>query len=49
VLYVHLSDAAVAGKDPVARVANAGGARLVTSDQVRQWCGHPSAEVWSSR
>ena len=45
VLYVHLSDAAVARHDPVARVENAGGVRLVTAEQVRQWCGRPDARV----
>lgn len=45
VLYVHLSDAAITGADPVARVENAGGARLVTANQVRDWCGDPDARV----
>jgi hypothetical protein len=42
VLYVHLSQEAVAGREPVGRVENAGGARLVTTDQVRDWCSHPT-------
>ncbi len=45
VMYVHLSDAAVTGTDPVGRVENAGGVRLVTAGQVREWCGHPGAQV----
>jgi hypothetical protein len=54
VLYVHLSQAAITGAggvagevvaDPVARVENAGGVRLVTAEQVRAWCGRPEARV----
>ena len=45
VVYVHLSESAVGGVDPVARVENAGGVRLVTAEQVREWCGHPDARV----
>jgi hypothetical protein len=48
VMYVHLSEQAIGGvgcSDPVARVENAGGVRLVTTDQVRDWCGHPDAQV----
>jgi hypothetical protein len=45
VVYVHLSQAAIAGADPVARVENGGGVRLVTAEQVRQWCGRPDARV----
>jgi hypothetical protein len=45
VMHVHLSDAAVSGSDPVARLENAGGVRLVTADQVREWCGRPDARV----
>ena len=45
VLYVHLSEEAVAARDPVARVENAGGVRLVTTDQVRDWCGHSDTHV----
>ncbi|HET9840529.1 MAG TPA: HNH endonuclease signature motif containing protein [Nocardioides sp.] len=39
VLYVHLSEAAVRGEDPVARLER--GDALVTADQVRAWCGRP--------
>jgi hypothetical protein len=42
-LYVHLSEAAVRGDDPVARLARRDS--LVSVDQVRAWCGHPDAEV----
>jgi hypothetical protein len=45
VVYVHLSESAVGGIDPVARVENAGGVRLVTAEQVREWCGHADARV----
>lgn len=45
VIYVHLSQAAVAGHDPVVRVENASGVRLVTADQVRDWCGNPGVRV----
>jgi hypothetical protein len=45
VLYVHISEAAVAGADPVARLENAGGVRLVTSDHVRSWCGRADSAV----
>jgi len=45
VVYVHLSEAAIGGRDPVARVENAGGVRLITAQQVREWCGHRDAEV----
>ena len=45
VVYVHLSQAAVNRSDPVGRVENAGGVRLVTADQVREWCGRPDATV----
>ncbi len=45
VLYVHVSESAIRGSDGVARVENAGGVRLVTSDQVREWCGSPDTRV----
>src|SRR5262249_4356955 len=43
VLYVHLSDSAVMGSDPVARLER--GDALVTAEQVRTWCGHPDTQV----
>ncbi|MFZ2016819.1 MAG: HNH endonuclease [Nocardioides sp.] len=43
VLHVHLSEAAVRGDDPVARLER--GDSLVSVDHVRAWCGNPSAEV----
>jgi len=43
VLYVHLTDAALAGVDPVARLER--GDALVTAEQVRSWCGHPDTAV----
>jgi len=45
VVHVHLSQAAVSGADPVARVESAAGVRLVTAEQVRQWCGRSDAKV----
>jgi hypothetical protein len=45
VLYVHVSESAVSGSHGVARVENAGGVRLVTADQVREWCGNPDTRV----
>ncbi|MFZ2016176.1 MAG: hypothetical protein WAV00_20340 [Nocardioides sp.] len=45
VLHVHLSEAEIGGHDPVARVENAGGVRLVTAQQVREWCGRPETRV----
>jgi hypothetical protein len=39
VLHVHLSHAALAGTDPVARLER--GNALVTAQQVRSWCGRP--------
>jgi hypothetical protein len=43
VLYVHLSDAALGGADPVARIER--GNTLVTVEQVRSWCGRPDTHV----
>jgi len=43
VLHVHLSESAVTGSDPVARLER--GDALVTAEQVRTWCGHPDARV----
>jgi hypothetical protein len=43
VLYVHLSDAALTGHDPVATLER--GNSLVTVDQVRSWCGRPDTQV----
>jgi hypothetical protein len=45
VLYVHISESAVSGADGVARVENAGGVRLVTVGQVREWCGNPDTRI----
>jgi hypothetical protein len=42
-MYVHISDAALHGADPVARLER--GNALVGVDQVRTWCGHPDAQV----
>ena len=39
ILHVHLSRAAVDGTDPVARLGDTGG--LVSTEQVRGWCGSP--------
>ena len=43
VMYVHLSEAAVLGDDPIAHLER--GDALVTAEQVRTWCGHPDAQV----
>jgi hypothetical protein len=43
VLYVHLSDAALTGHDPVARLER--GDALVTVEQVRTWCRRPDTQV----
>jgi hypothetical protein len=39
VLYVHLSEAALHGTDPVARLER--GDALISVEQVRAWCGRP--------
>ena len=43
VIYVHLSDGALTGHDPVARLER--GDALVTVDQVRSWCRRPETQV----
>jgi hypothetical protein len=43
VIHVHLSEAALRGSDPVARLER--GDAVVTVDQVRAWCGRPDARV----
>src|SRR3954470_12829526 len=43
VLYVPLSQAALAGSDPVARLER--GQALVGVEQVRSWCGRPDTHV----
>jgi hypothetical protein len=43
VLYVHLSDAALEGSDPVARLERADA--LVSVEQVRAWCRRPDTHV----
>jgi hypothetical protein len=42
-LHVHLSDAAVRGDDPVARLER--GDAVVSVEQVRAWCGRPDSRV----
>jgi hypothetical protein len=42
-MYVHLSEAAVLGDDPVAHLER--GNSLVSVEQVRTWCGNPDAQV----
>lgn len=44
-LYAHLSQAALSGHPGVARLENGGGVRLITADQVREWCGVPGTTV----
>jgi hypothetical protein len=43
VMYVHLSQAALAGTDPVARLER--GNALVSVEQVRTWCGRPDTQI----
>jgi hypothetical protein len=43
VLHVHLSEAAIAGADPVARLERADS--LIGVEQVRAWCGNTDAQV----
>ena len=43
VIYVHLSDGALTGHDPVATLER--GDALVTVDQVRSWCRRPDTQV----
>jgi hypothetical protein len=43
IIYVHLSEAALAGTDPAARLER--GDSLVTVEQVRSWCGRPDTQV----
>src|SRR3954469_8765827 len=43
VIYVHLSDAALEGSDPVARLER--GDALVSVEQVRGWCRRPDTHV----
>jgi hypothetical protein len=43
VLYVHLSDAALEGSDPVARLERADA--LVSVEQIRGWCHRPDTQV----
>lgn len=43
VLHVHLSEAAVRGEDPVARLER--GDAVVSAEQVRAWCGNPDTQV----
>ncbi|MGI8523144.1 MAG: HNH endonuclease, partial [Nocardioides sp.] len=46
VLHVHLSAAALTGASGgTARVENLGGLRLVTTDQVREWCTNPHTTI----
>jgi hypothetical protein len=43
VMHVHLTDAALAGADPVARLER--GHILITAEQVRSWCGRSDTHV----
>ena len=43
VLFVHLHESAIEGAGGVGRVENT--RSLVTVDQIRDWCGHPDAQV----
>ncbi len=44
VLYLHLSEAALTGHDPLGRVENT--RSPVTAEQIRTWCGHPRPTWW---
>ena len=44
--HVHLSQAAIAGTDHADQVGRVENTRTpVTADQIREWCGHPDAQV----
>ncbi len=42
-LYLHLHESAIEGAGGVGRVENT--RSLVTVDQIRDWCGHPDAQI----
>ncbi len=43
VLYVHLSEAALRGEDPVGRCENT--RTPITTEQIRDWCGHSDTHL----
>ena len=43
VLFVHLHQSAIEGAGGIGRVENT--RTLVTAEQIREWCGHPDAQI----
>jgi hypothetical protein len=43
VLYLHLSETALRGRDPIGRVDNT--RSPITAEQIRTWCGHPDTHL----